>query len=143
MQTADDADWYLARLRNYGSLFLGDARDRRLLRQGRSGTNHVLPTGGAARYTGGLSVGKFLKTLTYQRLTAEGTRAVAPAIAAICDAEQMHGHALTARHAPGPPRGLSGRRRLSVDERLLDELAQLACAAGRCSTAAAGSGTPR
>jgi sulfopropanediol 3-dehydrogenase len=57
----------------------------------------VLPTGGAARYTGGLWVGKFLKTLTHQRLTAEGTRRIAPAAAAISEAELMAGHALTAR----------------------------------------------
>ena len=61
------------------------------------GTNHVLPTSGAARYTGGLWVGKFLKTVTYQRVTEEGTRRVAPAAAAISDAELFAGHALTAR----------------------------------------------
>ena len=61
------------------------------------GTNHVLPTAGAARYTGGLWVGKFLRTATYQRLTAEGTRRVAPAAAAISDAEGFAGHAITAR----------------------------------------------
>ena len=61
------------------------------------GTNHVLPTGRAARYTGGLWVGKFLKTLTYQRLTRTGTERIAPSTAAIADAEQMYGHALTAR----------------------------------------------
>jgi sulfopropanediol 3-dehydrogenase len=60
------------------------------------GTNHVLPTMGAARYTGGLWVGKFLKTCTYQRLTDEGTRRVAPAVAAISQAERFEGHALTA-----------------------------------------------
>ena len=51
---------------------------------------------GAARYTGGLWVGKFLKTCTYQRLTPEGTRRVAPAVAAISEAEGFAGHALTA-----------------------------------------------
>jgi sulfopropanediol 3-dehydrogenase len=56
----------------------------------------VLPTAGAARYTGGLWVGKFLKTCTYQRLTAEGTRLVAPAVEAIATAENFAGHALTA-----------------------------------------------
>ena len=60
------------------------------------GTNHVLPTERAARYTGGLWVGKFLKTVTYQELTAEGTRAVAPAAAAISAAEGFGGHAITA-----------------------------------------------
>ena len=58
----------------------------------------MLPTGGAARYTGGLWVGKFLKTCTYQRLTEEGTRRVAPAVAAIAQAEHMEGHALTATY---------------------------------------------
>ncbi|HWD69678.1 MAG TPA: histidinol dehydrogenase, partial [Solirubrobacteraceae bacterium] len=50
----------------------------------------------AARYTGGLWVGKFLKTCTYQRLTPEGTRLVAPAVAAISHEEHFEGHALTA-----------------------------------------------
>jgi sulfopropanediol 3-dehydrogenase len=86
---------YHAKLRNYGSLFLGDQAtvafgDKAV------GTNHVLPTSRAARYTGGLWVGKFLKTCTYQQLTPEGTRAVAPNVEAICDAEGMAGHALTA-----------------------------------------------
>jgi sulfopropanediol 3-dehydrogenase len=86
---------YLHGLRNYGSLFLGaDATvaygDKAI------GTNHVLPTMGAARFTGGLWVGKFLKTCTYQRLTPEGTRAVGPAVAAISHAEQLAGHARTA-----------------------------------------------
>lgn len=95
VQTADD-DWYVARLRNYGSLFIGPQStvaysDKAI------GTNHVLPTGGAGRYTGGLWVGKFLKTVTYQRVTAEGSAAVAPPTAAVADAELMFGHALTAR----------------------------------------------
>ena len=61
------------------------------------GTNHVLPTRGAARYTGGLWVGKFLKTLTFQKVTEVGSKEVAPTTAAIADAEFMFGHALTAR----------------------------------------------
>jgi sulfopropanediol 3-dehydrogenase len=90
-----DLDRCLAGLRNYGSLFLGEQAtvaygDKAV------GTNHVLPTRGAARYTGGLWVGKFLKTCTYQRMTGEGTRRVAPAVAAISDAEGFGGHALTA-----------------------------------------------
>jgi sulfopropanediol 3-dehydrogenase len=90
-------DTYLARLRNYGSLFLG--RQATVAYGDKAvGTNHVLPTMRAARYTGGLWVGKFLKTCTYQRLTDEGTRRVAPAVAAIAEAEQMAGHALTATH---------------------------------------------
>jgi sulfopropanediol 3-dehydrogenase len=88
-------DDYRRRLRNYGSLFLGEQAtvaygDKAV------GTNHVLPTTRAARYTGGLWVGKFLKTCTWQQLTDEGTAAVAPAVEAICAAEQMLGHGLTA-----------------------------------------------
>jgi sulfopropanediol 3-dehydrogenase len=95
IQTADDG-WFQEKLRNYGSLFVGE---RATVAYGDKaiGVNHVLPTGRAARYTGGLWVGKFLKTLTYQRLTDEGTRRVAPVVAAICDAELMDGHAITAR----------------------------------------------
>jgi sulfopropanediol 3-dehydrogenase len=91
-----DLDAYLDGLRNYGSLFLG--REATVVYGDKAvGTNHILPTAGAARYTGGLWVGKFLKTVTHQRLTEEGTRRVAPAAAAISDAEAFAGHALTAR----------------------------------------------
>jgi len=92
---ARDLDWWLARLQNYGSLFLGDEATVAYGDKG-VGTNHVLPTGRAARYTGGLWVGKFLRTVTYQRLTADGTRRVAPAIAAISHAEGFTGHDATA-----------------------------------------------
>jgi sulfopropanediol 3-dehydrogenase len=91
-----ELDAYLDGLRNYGSLFLG-AQATVAFGDKAVGTNHVLPTAGAARYTGGLWVGKFLKTLTYQWLTEEGTRQIAPAAAAISDAELFPGHALTAR----------------------------------------------
>jgi sulfopropanediol 3-dehydrogenase len=92
----DELEAYLQGLRNYGSVFLG--ADATVVYGDKAvGTNHVLPTGGAARYTGGLWVGKFLKTLTHQRLTVEGSRQVAPAATAIAEAEQMAGHALTAR----------------------------------------------
>jgi sulfopropanediol 3-dehydrogenase len=91
-----ELDAYLDDLRNYGSLFLG--QDATVVYGDKAiGTNHVLPTAGAARYSGGLWVGKFLKTLTYQHLTPEGTRAVAPAAEAISRAELFDGHALTAR----------------------------------------------
>ena len=96
IQVAEDKlSWYLEHLSSYGSLFLGDQAtvaygDKAV------GTNHVLPTSRAARYTGGLWVGKFLKTCTYQRLTSEGTQRVAPAVAAISHAEHFEGHALTA-----------------------------------------------
>jgi sulfopropanediol 3-dehydrogenase len=95
LQTADD-DWYAAHLRNYGSLFIG-AQSTVAYSDKAIGTNHVLPTGRAARFTGGLWVGKFLKTVTYQRLTQEGSDLVAPPTVAIADAELMFGHALTAR----------------------------------------------
>jgi sulfopropanediol 3-dehydrogenase len=91
-----ELDAYLDGLRNYGSLFLG-AQATVVYGDKAVGTNHVLPTGRAARYTGGLWVGKFLKTLTHQWLTQEGTRQIAPVAAAISDAELFAGHALTAR----------------------------------------------
>jgi len=94
--TDAELDSYLVALHNYGSLFLG--REATVVYGDKAvGTNHVLPTAGAARYTGGLWVGKFLKTVTYQRLTPEGTRRIAPAAAAISDAEFFGGHAITAR----------------------------------------------
>jgi sulfopropanediol 3-dehydrogenase len=106
---------YLERLRNYGSLFLGE---RATVAYGDKaiGTNHVLPTLGGARFTGGLWVGKFLRTCTYQQLTDEGTRRVAPAVEAICAAENFAGHGLTAtmrlERAGAPvehaPSGVSG-----------------------------------
>jgi sulfopropanediol 3-dehydrogenase len=92
----DELEAYLDGLRNFGSLFLG-AEATVVYGDKAVGTNHVLPTAGAARYTGGLWVGKFLRTATFQRLTAEGTRRVAPAAAAISDAESFAGHAITAR----------------------------------------------
>jgi sulfopropanediol 3-dehydrogenase len=96
VQVAEEKlDWYLQRLSNYGSLFLGEQATVAYGDKG-VGTNHVLPTSRAARYTGGLWVGKFLKTCTYQRLTPEGTRLVAPAVAAISHEEHFEGHALTA-----------------------------------------------
>lgn len=91
-----EPEWYLANLKNYGSLFLGDQTTVPYGDKG-IGTNHVLPTAGAARYTGGLWVGKFLKTLTYQKATAEGTERIAPTIVAISEAEHLPGHARSAR----------------------------------------------
>ena len=88
-------DYYLARLRNYGSLFLGEESTVAYGDKG-VGTNHTLPTGRAGRYTGGLWVGKFLKTVTYQRLTAEASQRIAPVIGRMCAAEGMLAHELTA-----------------------------------------------
>ena len=87
-------DWYLENLVNYGSIFLGEQATVAYGDKG-IGTNHVLPTGRAARYTGGLWVGRFLKTLTHQRLTPEGAAAVGPDVVAVAEAEAMLGHART------------------------------------------------
>jgi sulfopropanediol 3-dehydrogenase len=100
VQTAEP-EWFAERLRNYGTLFVGSHAtvtysDKAI------GTNHVLPTERAARYTGGLWVGKFLKTVTTQRVTAEGSRLVAEHAAAVADAELMFGHAISARLRTNP-----------------------------------------
>ena len=105
-----EPEWYLARLTNYGSLFLTPHTTVAYGDKG-IGTNHVLPTGRAARYTGGLWVGKFLKTVTYQRATEEGSRRVAPTVAAIAEAEGMLGHGLTATYRLDPE---GTRRQLGV-----------------------------
>jgi len=92
---AADLDWWLGRLRAYGSLFLG-AETTVSFGDKCAGPNHVLPTSGAARYTGGLSVHKFMKTVTWQRATAEGAAPVAAAAARISRLEGMEGHARAA-----------------------------------------------
>jgi sulfopropanediol 3-dehydrogenase len=91
-----EPEWFVDRLSNYGSLFIGTHAtvaysDKAI------GTNHTLPTRGAARYTGGLWVGKFLKTVTTQRCDAQGSRQVAEPAAVVADAELMEGHAISAR----------------------------------------------
>ncbi len=92
---AQDLDWWLGRLTCYGSLFLGEETTVAFGDKA-SGTNHVLPTGGAASYTGGLSVHKFMKIVTWQRATRDGSRPVAEATARISRLEGMEGHARTA-----------------------------------------------
>ena len=92
---ADDLDWWLNRLRAYGSLFLGEETTV-AFGDKTSGPNHVLPTSGAARYTGGLSVHKFMKTVTWQRATRAAARPLAEATARISRLEGMEGHARTA-----------------------------------------------
>ena len=89
---ADDLDWWIGRLRNYGSLFLGEETSVTYGDKA-SGPNHILPTKGAARYTGGLSVAKFIKTVTWQRMTRDANRIVGQASARISRAEGMQGHA--------------------------------------------------
>jgi len=88
----EDLEWWLANLSNYGSLFLGEETS---VSYGDkcSGPNHILPTKGAARYTGGLGVSKFIKVLTWQRMTREANREVGAATARISRAEGMEGHA--------------------------------------------------
>lgn len=92
---AADLDWWLERLSCYGSLFLGEETTVSYGDKA-AGTNHVLPTSGAASYTGGLSVHKFMKIVTWQRATREGAKQVAQATARISRLEGMEGHALAA-----------------------------------------------
>ncbi|MGI9297349.1 MAG: histidinol dehydrogenase [Gammaproteobacteria bacterium] len=90
-----DLEWWLARLQNYGSLFLGEettvAYGDKV-----SGPNHILPTRGAARHTGGLSVAKFMKTVTWQRMTRDANREIGAAAARLSRREGMEAHARTA-----------------------------------------------
>jgi sulfopropanediol 3-dehydrogenase len=91
-----DPDYYFQRLQNYGSLFIGEETtvaygDKSI------GTNHILPTSRSARYTGGVWVGKFLKTVTYQRMTPAASVEVGEVTARQCDVERMLAHAITAR----------------------------------------------
>ena len=93
IQTVDPR-WYLDRLRNYGALFLGEATtvaygDKTI------GTNHILPTRGAARYTGGLWVGKFLKTVTFQECDEDASVTIGEICARQCRIENFEGHART------------------------------------------------
>ena len=92
---AEDLPWWLDRLSCYGSLFLGEETTVSYGDKA-SGTNHVLPTSGAASYTGGLSVHKYMKIVTWQRATREGSKRVAEATARISRLEGMEGHARAA-----------------------------------------------
>ncbi len=86
--------WFHDRLKNYGSLFIGEETT---VAYGDkcSGTNHILPTKGAGKYTGGLFVGKFIKTLSFQRMTKESTKLVGAAAARLSRYEGMEAHART------------------------------------------------
>ena len=90
----ENLHWWLKRLKNYGSLFLGEETT---VAYGDkcSGTNHILPTKGASKYTGGLFVGKFIKTLSFQRMTKESTELVGAAAARLSRYEGMEAHART------------------------------------------------
>lgn len=109
---AADLDWFLGRLRCYGSLFLGEETTVAFGDKA-AGPNHVLPTSGAAKYTGGLSVHKYMKLVTWQRVTRDGSKAVAEATARISRLEGMEGHARTAdirleKYFPGQNFDLTG-----------------------------------
>ena len=86
-----DPDYFLEHMTNYGALFLGPETnvaygDKTI------GTNHILPTGRAARYTGGLWVGKYLKTVTYQKCTPEASVVIGQNCAKVCELEGFWGH---------------------------------------------------
>jgi sulfopropanediol 3-dehydrogenase len=92
----EDWRYFLDRCRNYGSMFCGEETtvaygDKTI------GTNHVLPTVRAARYTGGLSVGKFVKTVTYQYATKEASLEIARVCERACNYERMLAHGITCR----------------------------------------------
>ena len=91
----ENLKWFHNRLKNYGSLFVGEETT---VAYGDkcSGTNHILPTKGAGRYTGGLFVGKFIKTLSFQRMTKESTELVGAVAARLSRYEGMEAHARTA-----------------------------------------------
>ncbi len=93
--TQDD-EWYLHNLSNYGSLFLGPWSTVAYSDKGITGTNHVLPTGGVARSSAGLSVARFLRPLTYQRVVREATPHLAPHVERISAFEGMAAHGASA-----------------------------------------------
>ena len=92
----EDIDYYFNNLKNYGSLFIGEETtvaygDKSI------GTNHILPTSRAARYTGGVWVGKFLKTCTYQKMTASASYEHGKICERQCKVEHMLAHGITAK----------------------------------------------
>ena len=91
-----DTQFFFDKLSNYGSLFIGEETtvaygDKSI------GTNHILPTSRSARYSGGLWVGKFMKTVTYQRMTKEASIEIGKVTERQCNAERMLAHGLTAK----------------------------------------------
>ncbi|MFM7331966.1 MAG: histidinol dehydrogenase [Brachymonas sp.] len=90
-----DLNWWLENLTCYGSLFLGEETTVAYGDKA-SGPNHVLPTKGVARYSGGLSVHKFMKTLTWQQMTRTAARDIGLPTARISRLEGMEAHARTA-----------------------------------------------
>ena len=108
-----DPDYFLKHMTNYGALFLG-ARTNVSFGDKVIGTNHTLPTLGAARYTGGLWVGKFLKTCTYQEVTPAASVAVGEYCSRLCAIERFWGHKeqadLRLRRYGGQNVGLGAKR---------------------------------
>ena len=92
---ADKESEVVGALKNYGSLFIG-GNTAEVFGDYASGTNHTLPTLGAARYTGGVWVGIFLKTCTYQKMTRDGMLSIAPLVANLAHGEGLTGHARAA-----------------------------------------------
>ncbi len=90
-----DAQRLVCSLTNYGSLFIGE-HTAEVFGDYASGTNHTLPTLRAARYTGGVWVGTFLKTCTHQSMTPEASRALAPLVSRLAHGEGLSGHAAAA-----------------------------------------------
>ena len=105
---ADDLDWWRERLRNYGSLFLGE-RTTVTFGDKTAGPNHILPTGRAARYSGGLNVHRFIKQLTWQEMSDEAAEAHAVVASRISRLEGMEGHARSADLRAGGRNGNEGR----------------------------------
>ena len=95
IQTADD-DYYHRELKNYGSIFIGPWSTVAYSDKGMAGTNHVLPTAGGAKHSAGLSVARFLKPLTYQKVSQAATPQLADAVRVISDSEGMAAHSATA-----------------------------------------------
>ena len=90
------AKYFLKNLMNYGSLFIGQ-NTAEVFGDYASGPNHTLPTVRASRYTGGLWVGTFLKTVTYQYMSDEGSREIAPIVKRLAEGEGLYAHALAAK----------------------------------------------
>ena len=95
IHTTDD-EYYVGALRNYGSIFVGPWSTVAYSDKGMAGTNHVLPTAGGARHSAGLSVSRFLKPLTFQRVEKSATPSLANAVDAISSYEGMAAHRATA-----------------------------------------------
>lgn len=107
LQTTDD-DRYLDRLRNYGSVFIGPWSTVAYSDKGMAGTNHTLPTAGGAKHSAGLSVSRFLKPLTYQRVSRAATPLLADPVTTISTYEGMSAHRETATRRTAIVSGAAG-----------------------------------